>query len=167
ELWKLSYGALGFSIVPRPVYGHGMIYFSTSFMRPEILAVRYSDSPTTKPYIAWRFSKQAPQKPSPLLVDDLLYFVGDKGGIATCLDARSGEIIWQERLGGNFSASPLLADGKIFFCSHEGVTTVVAPGKEFTKLASNTLDGSLMASPAAVDHSLFLRTDQALYQIQK
>ena len=165
ELWKVAYGELGFSIVPRPVAGHGMIFFSTSFMKAQILALRYADVGDKQPYIAWRYAKQAPQKPSPLLVGEQIYIVGDKGGIATCLEAKTGEPHWQERLGGNYSASPLSADGKIYFCSHEGVTTVVAPGTEFKRLAKNQLDGSLMASPAAINGALFLRTDKALYRL--
>ena len=165
ELWKVSYGVLGFSLVPRPIVGHGMIYICTSFMQSQLLAIRYADN-TDQPYLAWRFTKQAPQKPSPLLVGDELYFIGDNGGVATCLDAITGDVRWQSRITGNHSASPLYADGRIHFFSHDGVTTVITPGKTYQQLATNTLDGSIMASPAAVDGSLYLRTDKALYCIR-
>ncbi len=162
ELWKLSYGAQGFSIVPRPVIGHGMVFFSTSFMKPEILAVKLNGTPE----IAWRFKKQAPNMPSPLLVGDELLVIADKG-VATLLDAKSGETLWTERLGGNFCSSPLIADGRIYVGNREGQTFVLAPGKEFKLLATNTLDGQIMATPAAVDGALFVRTDKALYRLAK
>lgn len=160
ELWKLSYGAQGFSIVPRPVVGHGMVFFGTSFMKPEILAVTLDD----KPKIAWRFNKQAPTMPSPLLIGDELYVVAEKG-VATCLDAKTGQTNWTERLGGNFCSSPLFADGKILVGNREGQTYVIAPGKTYKLLATNQLEGQIMATPAAVDADLFVRTDKALYRI--
>jgi outer membrane protein assembly factor BamB len=86
-------------------------------------------------------------------------------GIATCLDGRSGETLWRERLGGNYSASPVFADGRIYFLSEEGVATVLAPGKTFRKLASNQLDGATLASMAISDQSIFVRTDSALYRL--
>jgi len=168
ELWKMSYGVLGFSIVPRPVVGHGMVYLCTSFMKSELLAVRLNprDSQSAAPEIAWRVKRQVPQKPSPLLVGDELYMVNDQG-VLTCLDARSGDVIWNQRLGGSFSASPLYADGKIYLSDHEGITYVVQPGREFKQLAKNQLEGRLMASPIALDNALFLRTDKALYRIEE
>jgi outer membrane protein assembly factor BamB len=161
ELWKLSYGVLGFSIVPRPVLGDGMLYLSTSFIRPEMLAIRLGATPE----IAWRVKKQAPSMPSPLLVGGELYLFADIG-VASCLDAKTGEVRWAERLGGNFCSSPLLADGKIFVGNREGVVSVIAPGTQYRLLAANPLDGAVMASPAAVGSSLYIRTEKSLYRIE-
>ncbi len=163
ELWKLPYGVLGFSNVPRPVLGHGMIYLSTSFMRSELLAVKYDGQGPAE--IAWRWKRGVPQTPSPILVGNELYFVTDSGGMLTCLDARTGTEIYQERLGGNHSASPSFADGRLYFHDRAGVTTVVKPGPKFEILARNTLDGPHMASAAFADRSLLLRTDKAVYRI--
>jgi hypothetical protein len=165
ELWKLNYGVLGFSVVPRPVAAHGLLYMSTSFMQPEVLAVRLGDGVTT-PEIAWRAKKGAPQMPSPLVVGDELYVVSDKG-VGTCMDAKTGEVHWSERLGGNFCSSPLFADGRIYVGNREGDMFVLAPGKTLKVLATNKLDGAVMASPAAVGRSLYLRTDKSLYRIEK
>jgi outer membrane protein assembly factor BamB len=93
-----------------------------------------------------------------------LYLVND-GGIASCIDARSGTIIWQQRLGGTYSASPVFADSRIYFLAEQGVTTVIAPGKDFRRLVTNPLDGGLLASMAISSGSLFLRTDSHLYRI--
>lgn len=163
ELWRVPYGGLGFSIVPRPVYGNGMVYFSTSFMKPEILAIEVKRDEAE---IKWRQARQAPRMPSPLLVADELYMVSDNG-IASCLDAETGEIIWAERLGGNFSSSPLYADGKIFVGNRTGHLYVFQPGREFKLLADNELDGAVMATPAAVGDALYVRTEHSLYRIAK
>lgn len=164
ELWKMGYGVLGFSIVPRPVTGHGMIYMSTSFMQPELLAVKLDD-PAVAPTIAWREKKSVPTMASPLVVGNELYMVSDKG-VMTCLDARTGNAIWAERLGGNFCSSPLFADGRIYVGNRDGKTFVIKPGKPCTLEATNTLDGQIMATPAAVDRAIFLRTDKAIYRIE-
>ena len=115
----MSY-ADGFSNVPRPVFGHGLVYIATGFQQPSLLAVRADGTgDVTKTHIAWTLRRGAPLTPSPLLVGDELYVVSD-GGIATCLDAKTGETRWLQRLGGSYSASPVFADGRIYFLSEEG-----------------------------------------------
>jgi len=163
ELWKVPYEKLGFSLAPRPVVGHGMAYLCTSFMQSELLAVKLDK---TKPEVAWRYARQVPQVPSPLLVGNEIYLVGDKG-IATCLDALTGDVRWTQRIPGNYSSSPLFAGGHIYCSNREGETTVLAPGKEFRQIGSGKLAGQIMASPAAVGHALYLRTDQALYRLEQ
>ena len=134
-------------------------------MQPELLAVRLGDG-TTTPEIAWRAKKGAPQMPSPLAVGDELYMVSDKG-VATCLDAKTGQVHWSERLGGNFCSSPLFADGRIYVGNREGQIFVLAPGKMFKVIATNTTDGAVMATPAAVDRAIYVRTEHALYRVEK
>jgi hypothetical protein len=107
ELWKLPYEKLGFSLAPRPVVGHGMVYLCTSFMQSELLAVSLDKG---KPQVAWRYGRQVPQVPSPLLVGTEVYLVSDKG-IATCLNALTGEVNWTERIPGNYSSSPPVRSG--------------------------------------------------------
>jgi outer membrane protein assembly factor BamB len=81
------------------------------------------------------------------------------------VDARSGELIWQHRLGGSFSASPVFVDGRIYLQSEDGVTTVVAPGRGFRQLATSRVDGATLASAAVAERSFFLRSDRHLYRI--
>ncbi len=166
EIWRVGYPD-GFSNVPRPVYGHGLVYVATGFQQPTIMAVRADGSgDVTKTHVAWTLSRSAPFTPSPILVGDELYVVND-GGIASCLDARTGELHWQQRLGGSFSASPVFAGGRLYFLSEQGVTTVVAPGKTFRSLATNPLDGAALASMGVADRSFFIRTDTHLYRIAR
>ncbi len=164
ELWKVAYGQLGFSMSPRPVAGLGMIFFSTSFGKPEVFALKYEGLKT--PEIVWHSFKNGPNIPSPLLVGDELYTVSD-GGIFSSVDARTGSEHYRERVGGKFTSSPLWADGRIYVCSREGVTTVLKPGKTFEILAQNKLEGGIYSSPAAVDGALYIRTDKALYRLGK
>jgi len=164
EIWRVRYDE-GFSNVPRPIFAQGLVVIATGFQQPELLAVRPDGTgDVTKTHIAWSLKRGAPLTPSPLAVGDELYVVND-GGIASCIDARTGAVIWQQRLGGTYSASPVFADGRIYFLAEQGVTTVIAPGKQFRRLAANPLDGGLLASMAISSGSLFLRTDSHLYRI--
>ena len=164
EIWRVGYGD-GFSNVPRPVYGHGLVYIATGFQQPTLIAVRPDGTgDVTRTHVAWTLRRGAPLTPSPLLVGDELYIVND-GGIVSCLDATTGETRWQHRLDGNFSASPVFADGRIYFLNEEGVATVILPGKEFRMLATNHVDGATLASMAVSAGSIFIRTGTHLYRI--
>ncbi|HEX8028346.1 MAG TPA: PQQ-binding-like beta-propeller repeat protein [Vicinamibacterales bacterium] len=164
EIWRVRYDE-GFSNVPRPIFAHGLVFIATGFQQPELLAVRADGTgDVTRTHIAWSLKRGAPLTPSPLIVGDELYVVND-GGIASCIEARTGAVIWQQRLGGTYSASPVFADGRIYFLAEQGVTTVISPGRDFRRLATNTLDGGLLASMAISSGALFLRTDSHLYRI--
>ena len=155
ELWSVPYGE-GFSNVSRPVYGHGLVFLSTGFNRADLIAVKPGGE------VAWKYSRSVSLTPSFLLVGDELYMVSDNG-IATCFDAKTGTVHWQQRLGGNYSASPTFADGRIYFQSEEGETIVIEPGKKFSKLAVNRLDAATLASMAISGGRIFIRTDSNLY----
>lgn len=164
ELWNVSYGD-GFSNVPRPVYGHGLVYICTGFHQPALLAIRVDGKgDVTKSGVAWSLKRGVSLTPSPLLVGEELYLVSDNG-IATCVDAKTGAQHWQMRLGGNHSASPVYADRRIYFLNEEGESVVIAPGKEFKALAQNQLDGQTLASMAVSSSSLFIRSQTHLYRL--
>lgn len=151
----------------RPVVGHGLIFFPSGWSQGQLLAVRLGGrGDVTASNIAWRMKKSVPKKPSLLLDGDLLFMIDD-GGVASCVEAKTGAPVWNERIGGNCSASPIIADGKIYFFSEEGKTTVVAAGREFKKLAENILLGGFMSSPAVTDNALILRTKTDLYRIEE
>lgn len=165
ELWKLHYP--GFSNVPRPIFGHGLLYICTGFGKPELWAIRPDgQGDVGEKQVAWKVTRQAPAKPSPILVGEHLFMVSDNG-IATCLDAKTGKEKWQERLGAEFSASPVYASQHLFFPSHDGRVFVIAPAPEFKPVATNQFASGFMASPAVVDNALFLRSKTHLYRIQK
>jgi outer membrane protein assembly factor BamB len=164
EIWRVSYES-GFSNVPRPVYGHGLVFITTGFMQPALLAVRPDGTgDVTATHVAWTLRRGVPYTPSPILVGEELYYVNDTG-IASCVDARTGTVRWHQRLGGNHSASPIYADGRLYFVSEEGIATVIAPETTFRRLATNQLDGAILASMAVADGAFFVRTDTHLYRI--
>ena len=167
EHWRANYGQLGFSTVPRPVVGHGMVYIITSFVQSRLLAVKYDgEGDVTSTHIVWKSDRQVPKKPSALLIGQELYLVSDNG-VGTCLDALTGDIHWTERLGGQYSASPLYAEGRIYAFSQEGKTVVFKPGTKYEELAENQLDAGFMASPAVAGNALFLRTETHLYRVEQ
>lgn len=164
EIWRVSYGD-GFSNVPRPVFGQGLVFIATGFQTPALIAVRPDGKgDVTRTHVAWTITRGAPYTPSPLLVGNDLYYVSDTG-VLSLADAASGQIVWQQRLGGNYSASPVFADGRIYFQNEAGMTTVIAPGREFRRLAINRLDGATLASMAVSASSFFIRSDSHLYRI--
>jgi outer membrane protein assembly factor BamB len=164
DIWQVSYGE-GFSNIPRPVYGNGLVFICTGFQEPSLLAVRVNGrKDVTKTHIAWTLKRGVPLTPSPLLIGEELYMISDNG-IATCVDASTGKEHWRARLGGNHSASPVYADGRIYFLSEEGESVVIAPGKEFKALARNQLDGQTLASMAISGGSIFIRSRTHLYRL--
>lgn len=163
-IWKVDYGT-GYSVIPRPVFAHGLVFISSGYDRPVMYAIDPSgEGDITETHVRWKLGRNAPHTPSPLVVGDDLYLVSDKG-FASCLDAKTGEVHWQERIGGKYSASPLFADGKIYIQSEEGEAIVIRPGHEYDELARNKLEGRTFASYAVLGSSLLIRTEQQLYRI--
>jgi outer membrane protein assembly factor BamB len=175
ELWRVE-ERQNHSASTRPLYGHGLVFLATGFSQGQVLAVvpgrpgEVIDANATAPAgsqlrIAWKSKRGAPKKPSLLLHDGLLFGIED-GGVATCWDAATGDVLWNERIGGNYSASPLLADGRLYFFSEEGKTSVVKASRDFRKLAENSLADGFMASPAVTGDALILRSRTHLYRIE-
>ncbi|MFI4874235.1 MAG: PQQ-binding-like beta-propeller repeat protein, partial [Blastopirellula sp. JB062] len=166
ELWRIDHGD-GFSNVPRPVYQDGVVYICTGFTRPELWAMSVDgQGDVTDTHVSWTMKRQVPTTSSPLLWQGLLYMVSDRG-VATCVDVKTGETVWAERLGGNFSASPALAEDRLYFCNEDGRTIIVAPGREFKVIGENQVDGQIMATPLLLDNAIVLRTAEKLYRIGK
>lgn len=166
ELWRVNFHD-GHAVVPRPVYRQGVVYICTGYMKPELWAIRVDGTgDVTDTHVIWTTNSQVPEISSPLVADSELYFVSGKG-VVTCLDAETGDELWQKRLGGNFSASPLLADGKLYFTNQEGTTFVLKPGRFYQEIAQNQHFGQTLASLAIARDSLLVRTQTQLLCIRK
>jgi len=102
-----------------------------------------------------------------LLVDDLLYVVSHEG-VLSSLEAKTGEVVWKNRLEGKFSASPIHAGDRVYFFNESAVCTVIRPGRKFEELAVNRLNEQpLMASPAVAGDSFFIRSEKHLYRVEE
>ena len=161
-----------------------MIFIPAGFSKGTLLAIRapsgqshdHSVVDATKPNetdgspsqlgVAWKSTRNVPNKPSLLLVRDLLFMIDDNG-VASCVEAKTGAEVWRERVGGNYSASPVYAEGRIYFLSEEGKTTIIEASRQFKVLAENKLEDGFMASPAIAGKALFLRTKTHLYRIEQ
>ncbi len=166
DLWHVKTGT-GFSVVPRPVFAHGLLFVNTDYDFPKLFAIRPGGTgDVTATHLAWQIGRGAPSTPSTIVVGDELYFVSD-AGIATCVDAKTGQVHWNERLGGGFSASPVFADGRLYFQNEEGVGYVVKAGKTYELLAKNELGERTLASYAVDDGSLFIRSAEHLFRVGK
>jgi len=167
ELW--SAGGNLFEVIPTPVVGEGMVFCSSGRAGPT-LAIRPGGSgDVTETHVAWKAAKGSPFIPSTLLHDGVLYMVNDMASIATAYDAKSGEVLWQGRLGDvareSFSSSPVVVDDKVYFTNDFGETFVLAAGREFRLLHVNRLNARTLASPALVDGRWYWRTGTELLAI--
>lgn len=129
-----------------------------------LLAIRPGDGDRRDAEILWQFPRGVPECPSPLYHDGLVYIIKN-GGMISCLDAKTGEAFYQERIGarGPRYSSPIYGDGKIYAASARGVVSVVSAGKELEILAQNDLGERIMATPAIVKGRIYIRTDGNLY----
>jgi outer membrane protein assembly factor BamB len=165
EIWNVRYH--GYSIVPRPVFGNGLVYLSTSFDRSVLLALRPDGKgDVTDSHVAWSQPRSIPYTPSPLLIGADLFLIND-AGIASCLDAKTGHPRWTHRVGGKYSASPLLADGRIYIQSESGETILFRPdAQRYVEVGRNELNDQTLATPAVINHALLIRTASALYRVE-
>jgi outer membrane protein assembly factor BamB len=178
EFWRVEERS-SHSASSRPLAGLGLVFAATGWSSGQVLAIRPGQSgevidanvePTgntsgTRLRIVWKTKRNVPKKPSLLVLDDLLYGIDDNG-VATCWEAKTGKVVWNERVGGNYSASLLGAEGRIYCFSEEGKATVLAAGREFRKLSENQLGDGCMASPAVAGRALILRSKSALYRVE-
>jgi outer membrane protein assembly factor BamB len=166
ELWKVEERS-NYSSSTRPIAGHGLVFYPSGWSTGQLLAVRPDGrGDVTATHVAWRVTQAVPKKPSLLLAGDLLFMINDVG-VASCLEAKTGTLVWKARLTGEYSASPILAGNRIYFFNEDGKTTVIEAGREFKVLGESLLDNGFMASPAVADGALYLRTRTHLYRIQQ
>ncbi len=167
QLWMVGYPNR-WSVIPRPVHAAGLILVSTGYEGPsELLAIRDNAAgDATESHVAWRANRFVPHSPSPIIHNETVYLVSDKG-IASCRDLRTGKLIWKERIGGNYSASPLQAEDRIYLLSETGQCTVIRASRTFEVIAKNDLAEPSLASMVPAGNSLLIRTAESLYRIEE
>ncbi len=166
ELWRFE-DLTSHSPCTRPVIGNGFAYIPTGHGKAGLVAIKLGGTGLLdESSVAWRMTKTFSNKPSVTLVDDMLFVINDLG-IASCVDAITGETIWSNRLGGNFSSSPICSEGKLYVGNEDGKFFVFEASREFKLLAENEFEEGFMASPAISDKAIYLRTKTHLYRIEK
>jgi outer membrane protein assembly factor BamB len=165
EIWKFLYD--GFSVVPKPMYAHGYLYFSSGYGRAKLYVIKPTGrGDLTETNLVYRHDSEVPNNPSLLMLGDELYLHSDKGTIS-CLDAKTGTVHYSKRrLTKTASASPVFADNKIYFTDEKGKTVVLKPGKELEVLSVNEIEEPVLASMAVTTGKILLRTESSLYCIE-
>jgi outer membrane protein assembly factor BamB len=162
-LWTVK--SRGEGVVPSVVQANGLVVTVSGFEDPTIRAVRPGGrGEVTGTHLVWEQKRTVPMIPSFVPHEGLLFGVKENG-LAVCLEAKTGDIVWQERLEGEYSASPVVAGGRVYFLAEDGLATVVDAGRTFTVVARNRLDGEFQASPAVAPGQLVLRSWTHLYAI--
>jgi outer membrane protein assembly factor BamB len=167
RLWSSE--VIGEGKVPSVVLGDGLVFTSGGWGGKESIKAfrlgRAGDAGDLKESnLVWEQRKGMPKVPSMIYVKPYLFAITD-GGVATRMKAETGELLWQQRVGGNFSASPVAAEGRIYFVGDNGETTIIKAAPELTVLAKNPLGESVQASPAISQGQLFIRTERHLFAI--
>ena len=127
----------------------------------ELVAVKIPSSSAEKPEEVYRMSRSAPYVPTSAVKDNRLFTISDKG-IASCLDAMTGETLWSERIGGNFGASPIVVGDKMLVISLDGNATVLSASDKFEELGQVDLKGRVGATPAYAQGHLLIRVNNEL-----
>lgn len=159
------------NVIPSPVYGHGMVFVMSGFRGNNLKAIKLAEAKgdiSTTGAIAWQLDRDTPYVPSPLLYDNILYFLKTTNGLLSAFDAVSGKPHYQAlrmAKAPEVFASPVGADGRVYIVSRDGITTVIKHGTSYEVLAENTLDDGFDASPALVGNEIYLRGFRYLYRI--
>jgi outer membrane protein assembly factor BamB len=151
--------------IPVAIYDDGVIYLSRGYRSGPYAAIRPGGrGDIAKTHVVWHVATGAPYISSLVHYHGLLFMAGDVG-VVTCVDARTGERVWRERVGGLYTASPVAADGKIYLFSESGETIVLRAARTPEVMARNQLAGRILASPAVANGRIFIRTDDQVIAI--
>ncbi len=166
ELWRL--GPNSEVATPTPIFAHDLIYVTTGYrviqpiyvIRPGAAGdISLKNGKESSDFIAWSKTRGGPYMPTPVIYGELLYIVSNQG-VLTTYQAKTGERVYQERLGGKggaFTASPVASDGKIYLSSEDGEVFVVKAGPKYELLATNPVGQVMMATPAISDGLVIVR----------
>ena len=153
--------------IPVSMVDNGMLFLSRGYRSSPYMAIRLGGrGDITNTHVAWRVPTGGPYVSSLVHYQGVIYMSTDNG-ILSAVDASNGQRLWQERVGGTFSASPIAGDGKVYFVSEGGETIVIKAGRTFELIARNKLDGHFVASPAAGGGRVFLRSDDRVFAVGK
>jgi len=140
-----------------------LVYACGGFPKKRLMCIRADGSgDVTDTHVVWMKKGRMAYVPSLLIADGLLYMVEDEGR-ASCLDAATGEVVWETRLDGKFSSSPLLAGKRIYVADEAGIMYVFTSGRTFRLIAKNDLADGGYATPVIAAGRVYLRTLHHLF----
>lgn len=166
EIWTVRHSQ--FNAAAPPVFFNGHAILNTGSRDAHLMAVKLDDTTTgdiTESHLSYDLDRSNSRLAAPLLLDGRIYMITDRG-VVKCVDAKTGEELWIDRVSGNYVSSPVAANGYVFFCSEEGVTSLVKAGDKFELVQRNELQEGMRASPAISNGAIFLRTFGHLYKIK-
>ena len=170
ELWFIRHGSgFGYNVTCKPIFRHGLV-FTNSGISKNLFAIDPSGSgDVTDSHIRWKTRRGVSNIPAPLVVGDKLFLISDSGGMVSCYNAKTGEQLYSERLGGlqNHWISPVQAGGKIYLFSRDGVFSVIEASAEFKLLSKTESDTVFVSMPAIVGDTMLIRSNTHLYRIAK
>lgn len=166
EIWRVRFEE--FSATARPLFDGKRLYINTGFSKAQLYCVEADGKGdiTESPKVIWTQRKNIGSKPSQLLVGGRIFSITDDG-VLSRISTETGEVVWQERLGGKFSSSLVATDEHLFALDHDGKGYVFTLADEPVKVSENKLPDGCNASPAIVNDSLIVRTTTQLYRIAK
>jgi outer membrane protein assembly factor BamB len=175
EIWKMKGG--GDIPVPTPVIAHDLIFINNAHgkMSP-IYAIKtnargdisLAKDKSSNEFIVWSIKRGGAYMQTPLIYGDYLYNLRGNGTL-TCFNAKTGALIYKEKVGklASFSASVVAGDNKIYCPGEKGDIYVVQAGTEFKLHAQNEMNDICMATPAISEGVLFFRTHHYLIAIEE
>jgi len=169
EIWRIIKGVD--STIAMPFEEAGKVYFHTGFVVEEErrYATLFAINPDgagdiTHSNVIWSIETPVLQLSTPVIKDGLIYNVDTKN-MMMCLDAKTGETIWENRLKGKYNSSPVIANGFVYFSSTNGATTVVKEGRALEIVSENELEGEIWTTPAFLRNNILMRTSEYLYRV--
>lgn len=172
ELWRFSDNDTQVKM-QAPLVAHDLIYITGGYppgramyaFRPGAVGdISLKSGEDKNAFLAWSTSKGSPYTPTPIIYGDLMYALSDNG-VFSAYDAKTGEVVYQQRLPSSFSASPVPADGRLYLPSEDGDIFVVKAGRQYELLSRNTMGQPVMATPAISQGMLIVRGQDAIYAL--
>lgn len=149
-----------------PVYNEklNLVLVSSAWPQRHLLAIKPDgNGDVTESHVVWQTTKGAYYVPSPVCTDDYLFSTMTNGQVH-CIEVATGNIMWTENLGKQYS-SPVLANGLVYMPNDDGVITVIKPGSKFEMVAQNSIGERMNASPAISKGKIYLRGDSHIFCI--
>ena len=172
ELWRFSDNDTQVKM-QAPLIAHDLIYITGGYppgrtmyaFRPGAVGdISLKSGEDKNAFVAWSTNKGSPYTATPIIYGDLFYTLADNG-VFSSYDAKTGEVVYQQRLPTSFSASPIAADGRLYLSSEDGDVFVVKAGRQYELLSRNTMGQPVMATPALSQGMLIVRGQDAIYAL--